>query len=184
MIKLKKEIVPGKDLSQKDLDTINLYRKIRLGRTSIWDHENNNGFEERTFFLVKDVKGELLSFATLKSIKIYIQQKEYEIWGIQAVISVVQGKGYGKELIKFINEFVIKSGITMVGFCEKNNTEFYKKCGCDIFPDGCKYFVYVNNNGERYTDDPGDVFYTNGAEEFMDKVVDNKLEVIHYVPHW
>lgn len=184
MTEIHTEIISGKELLQKDLDIINKYRKIRLNRSSIWDHTNNSGFEERTFFLVKNSFDKLLSFGTLREIKIFINKKQYSIWGIQAVISIEQGKGYGKILLTSIQKFVKDSGITMVGFCEKYNTDFYRKCGCEIFLDGCKYFIYINKKGERYSDEPGDVFYINGKDLFMDSVVKNKSEVIHYIPHW
>ena len=42
----------------------------------------------------------------------------------------------------------------------------------------------INENGERFTDEPGDAFYLNGNDKFMDEVVAKQMEVIHYVPHW
>jgi len=180
---MKIEIIPGKEVTQLDLDLINKYRKIRLDRTSVWNHETNNGFEERTFFLVKD-NNQLMSFGTLKPIKLYVDKNEFEILGIQAVVSIVQGKGYGKILLEAIINFVNKSGKTMIGFCNTKNSEFYRKCGCKIFEDGYKYFIYVDNKGERLLGDPGDIFYINGKDNFMDKVAKNKIEVSHYVPQW
>lgn len=184
MNELHTEIISGKDVSQADLDVINEYRRIRLDRTSTWDHVDNPGFEERTFFLVKNSNNQLLSFGTLRPVKIYIETQEYTIWGIQAVISVVQGKGYGKLLMHSIKEFVEESGITLIGFCEKKNSEFYKKSGCSVFEDGCDYFVYLKESGERILDTPGDVLYINGKDRFMDEVIRSKKEVIHYISHW
>src|SRR5690606_23615015 len=91
--------IKGKDLSQRDLNMINRYRRVRLNRTSVWDHKENNKFHDRTFFLAKDGKY-LLSFGTLRTVSIYIDEKPYDIWGLQAVISVIQGKGYGKALMQ------------------------------------------------------------------------------------
>lgn len=106
-MKISTEIIIGKDLKQEDLDLINEYRKIRLDRSSTWDHQNNNYFHDRLFFLVR-IDNKLVSFGTLRPIKIYVDNEEIEIMGIQAIISIVQGKGYGKvlmqEMIKYANE--------------------------------------------------------------------------------
>ena len=174
--------ISGKVLAQEDLDLINQYRKIRLDRTSEWDHKTNNGFEERTFFLVKD-NNKLVSFGTLRPIKIYIDNKEYEILGLQAVISIVQGKGYGKILMHSIKDYANSLGKTVIGFCERKNAEFYRKSGFNVWENGNQNFIYTTDNGKELTN-KGDVVYHSGNENFMESVVGNKLFVKHFIPHW
>jgi len=113
-------IKSGKELTLEELNIINKYRNLRLGRTSIWDHKNNIGFEERTIFMLKENE-EIKSFCTIRPIDIFVKEKKYRIWGLQAVVSIDQGKGYGRMLMRSVQEYTYKTGKTLVGFCEEKN---------------------------------------------------------------
>lgn len=177
------QVISGDKITQDDLNLINEYRNIRLGRSSIWDHVDNNGFHERTFFLVKD-DSQLVSFCTLRSISVYLDENEYQILGLQAVISIVQGKGYGKALMQLVKNYAHEHAKTVIGFCEKTNADFYRKSGLQVFDDGCEVFAYIQPDGKEYYDCPGDVIYLNGKDNFMSRVSKQRLKVKHYIPHW
>lgn len=179
---LKIEKVMGVELEQDDLEIINKYRKIRLGRSKPWEHIKNNHFHDRLFFLVRDAN-KLVSFGTLRPIKIYIDTKEVEIMGIQAIISVVQGKGYGKFLMQQMIKHAETDILTLVGFCEHKNAEFYLKSGLEVFKDKNLNFVFVQDNGEEYTEEGDVIFYSAEDTIVKDSILDNK-KIIHYVPHW
>lgn len=176
------DIVSGKEVTKADLELINKYRKIRLNRTSIWDHNINTGFEERTFFLVKD-SGELVSFGTLRPVKIYIDNKEYEILGLQAVISIMQGKGYGKILMHSIKDYAEEENKTVIGFCERKNSEFYRKSGFNVWENGNWNFIYIDTNGNEQAAE-GDVVYYSKNQNFIKTIQKGNLYVKHFIPHW
>lgn len=133
-MKITTEIINGKELNQSDLDLIDEYRQIRLGRDKAWDHNINNHFHDRIFFLVRD-GGNLVAFGTLRNIKLTIENKEIEVMGIQAIISIVQGKGFGKVLMQSMIKYAEENKLILVGFCEHKNAGFYIKSGLEVFED-------------------------------------------------
>ncbi len=179
---ISKETVIGKELKQEDLDLINEYRKIRLGRSSIWDHQNNNYFHDRLFFLVRD-DNKLVSFGTLRPIKVYIDDNEIDIMGIQAVISIIQGKGYGKILMQEMVKYADQNQLTLVGFCEHKNAEFYTKSGLEVFENKNLNFIFVKENGEEYTEEGGVIYYSAENSDIKDALLNNK-KIKHFIPHW
>lgn len=179
---MKAEIVYGKDLKQKDLDLINIYRKIRLDRTSTWDHQINNYFHDRLFFLVKD-NNNLVSFGTLRPIKIYLGEQELDIMGIQAVISIFQGKGYGKMLMQEMIKYANNKNLILVGFCEHKNAGFYIKSGLEVFENKNINFIYVMDDGVEYTEE-GDVIYYSASGSEIKEALDYNKKIKHFVPHW
>lgn len=176
------EIIIGKDLKQEDLDLINEYRKVRLARSSTWDHVNNNYFHDRLFFLVRD-DNKLVSFGTLRYIKVYVHNKEIDIMGIQAVISIVQGKGYGKILMQEMIKYADQNHLTLVGFCEHKNAEFYIKSGLEVFENKNLNFVYIKENGQEYTEE-GDVIYYSTKDSVIKQTLLGNNKIQHYIPHW
>ncbi len=176
------EILTGKDLKQEDLDLINEYRKIRLDRSSTWDHQNNNYFHDRIFFLVRD-NNKLVSFGTLRAIKVYIDNQEIDIMGIQAVISIIQGKGYGKVLMQEIIKYADQNQLILVGFCEHKNAEFYIKSGLEVFESKNLNFIFVKENGEEYTEEGDVIYYSVNDSTIKDALISNK-KVKHLIPHW
>lgn len=179
---IKTEIISGKDLKQEDLDLINKYRKIRLDRTSTWDHQNNNYFHDRLFFLVKD-NNELVSFGTLRPIKVYVDKNEVDIMGIQAVISIIQSKGYGRILMQSMIKYADNNKLILVGFCEHKNAEFYIKSGLEVFENKNLNFIYVMDDGEEYTEE-GDVIYYSADGSEIKEALDHNKKIKHFVPHW
>lgn len=179
---IKVEIISGKDLSQENLDLINKYRKIRLDRISIWDHQSNNYFHERLFFLVKN-NNKLVSFGTLRSIKIYIDKQEIEIMGIQAVISIIQGKGYGKILMHEMIKYAEENKLILVGFCEHRNAEFYIKSRLEVFENKNLNFVFVKENGEEYTEEGDVIYYSANGSNIKEALLKNE-KIKHFIPHW
>lgn len=176
------EILNGSKLTQQDLDLINEYRKIRLNRSSIWDHTRNNYFHDRLFFLVRH-DNKLVSFGTLRPIKVYIDKQEIGIMGIQAVISIVQGKGYGKHLMQEMVKYADKNNQILVGFCEHKNAEFYLKSGLEVFVGHNLNFISVNTDGEEYTEE-GDVIYYSGKDSTVKEAILQNKRITHYIPHW
>lgn len=175
-------IITGKDLKQEDLDLINEYRRIRLDRSSAWDHHKNNYFHDRLFFLVRN-DGNLVSFGTLRPIKVYVDNNEVNIMGIQAVISIVQGKGYGKTLMQEMIKYADQNQLVLVGFCEHKNAEFYIKSGLEVFENKNLNFIFIKDNGEEYTEE-GDVIYHSIKDFAIKDALLKDVKIKHYIPHW
>lgn len=176
------QILYGRDINQRDLDRINEYRKIRLDRDNVWDHLANNFFHSRLFFLVRD-NSELVAFGVLKLIEVFIGGQKIDIQGIQSIISIVQGKGYGKALIHNMINYAKEKNLILVGFCEPHNSEFYQKSGLEVFPGKNTSFIHEKENGETYTEE-GDVIYFSGSNDIIKTTLLAGKEIRHKVSHW
>lgn len=70
-----------------------------------------------------------VAYLNLVRILMTINGQEVDGWGVGNVCSSVKGKGYGRELMKFTNEFILNShGIGLL-FCKKPLVAFYSLCG-------------------------------------------------------
>ena len=181
-MKIITEIINGAELNQSDLDLINEYRRIRLGRDTTWDHDKNNHFHDRTFFLVRE-EGNLVAFGTLRNIKLFIEKKEIEVMGIQAIISIIQGKGFGKVLMKSMIKYAEENKLILVGFCDHKNAGFYIKSGLEVFENKNTSFIFIQENGEEYTED-GDVIYFSASDSQVKDALMNGKKIKHFIPHW
>ncbi len=176
------EIIQGNKVTNEDLELINKYRKIRLSRDRVWDHKINNEFHDRTFFLVRD-NNQLVAFGTLRDIKIYINDIEVTIKGIQAIISIIQGMGYGKYLMQNMIKYAINNNLILIGFCERKNKEFYIKSGLEVFEDKNLNFIYINEKLEEYSEE-GDVIYYSKENNIVREAIVSNIKIKHFIPHW
>jgi predicted GNAT family acetyltransferase len=176
------EIALGKQLTNADLETINEYRLLRLQRPNAWDHAINNHFHDRTFFLVRD-DGVLVSFGTLRSLQIYIDGKQVEVMGVQTIVSIIQSKGYGKILMQEMIKYADEHSLTLLGFCDPHNRDFYLKSGVEVFPEKGANFIYINELSEERTQ-PGDVIYYSASGNEVKEAILADKKIKHFIPHW
>ncbi len=179
---IKIETVQGSDLAQSDLDVVNQYRKILFNRDNVWDHQTNNYFHDRIFFLVR-ADNKLVAFGTIRPIALKIENEEVEIMGIQAVSSIEQRKGYGKVLMQEMTKYADENNKTLVGFCVPENAEFYIKSGLQVFPGKNLNFYHVEEDGSEYSED-GDVIYYSSVNNKVKEAIQNNKKITHQVPHW
>jgi len=147
------------------------------------ERKNKKSFYYDIVFLLKNGK-DLLAFGRLRSISLYKEKERYDIWGIATIVSVERRKGYGKELMKAIKNFIEKNKKTSIGFCGEKNSGFYEKCGFNILKNGQKHFVYVDESDKSHYEQ-GDVIYKKGSDNLIDLLLkDNNLVLRHYIPPW
>lgn len=179
---LKTEFIWGKDLTSKDFNLINAKRTEIFGKTP-WNYESNNFFLERLFSVLK-LNEDILAFAMLIPVELHIDENKYSIWGISTVASVEPGKGFGKMLMNAVKNFANKDNKIIVGSCVAKNTEFYRKCGYEIWEEGQKYFVYATDQGQEQLDEEGVIYFYLDQQDIIKNARNSNKMIYHYFPHW
>ena len=177
------EIKKGKELSKKEIDIMEKARIKEYG-------ENTKDFKkyelDSIFFFVKD-DGQIVSFGMLKPITISYLNRIYKILGIGNILSIKKGGGYGRELINFMIDYLRKKGKTGLGFCGKDNSKFYEKCGLKVKKDLALRFRYryaTVEEEKRELEEGGDGIYFEGKDGFIKKILSTKSLAYMGVPFW
>lgn len=180
-------IKEGRELTKNELELINLWRKKEFNSKSVIEPKEGDDNWNKKYFLLLNGDSVLVAFARLHEIELEFMGERYHILGISTLIAVEKGKGYGKELVLKMMDYIRGVGKTGIGFCNKKLTEYYRKCGFGTIVDGTLRFLYKDEKGELFNDPwgGGDVIYVEGEDGLMKKVLDNpEIEVTSYRKHW
>lgn len=175
------KIINGKEISEKDLNIIKK-RRLEINKNTTWHLATHESLSDRMFFLTYD-NNNLVSFGTVKPIKIYIDNHEIEILGIQSVTSIIEGKGYGKILMEQIVKYGQLQKKDLLGFCTTDTLGFYEKCKFNIYRNVPENFYYIDKDGSEIGS-CSHVIYLEFGEKFMDDVIKNNKKVTYRVPRW
>ncbi|MDO8610558.1 MAG: GNAT family N-acetyltransferase [bacterium] len=157
----------GSELTDSELAQINdaLLREFKVSLPS------RDQLKDRLFFLLKQGNTILAMGALLEVRPVIFDEKEYVIYGFVNVVANEKGKGYGKQVITAMKEYLTTYDKTGLGFCMLNNKRFYEKCGFNIETTSTQRFVYTKG-AERITNQDGQIiFYQDSSDNFMKKVL-------------
>ncbi|MBI4097457.1 MAG: GNAT family N-acetyltransferase [Candidatus Levybacteria bacterium] len=165
-------IKPGVDLSSDELNQI----KEALFREFKYLLPPRNQLGNRLFFLLID-KAKILSMGALKKVKpVIFNGEEFSLLGFVSVVANEKGKGYGKQVVMAMRDYLTSNNISGIGFTMPKNRGFYEKCGFSIEVSSTQRFVYKKGN-ENITNQDGQViFYLDSSDRFMEKVLANPSE--------
>jgi hypothetical protein len=137
---------------------------------------------DRLYFLLVVTETEkILASGHLKPIHPMIFNHEtFSFLNIGGIIANEKGKGYGKQIMMAIREYLISCDRTGLGFCFPNNQGFYEKCGLKVDTISTKRFVY-RNGGERRTAEGQYILYQDSSDRFMEKFLSNVEQEV-FVP--
>jgi hypothetical protein len=182
------EIITDQKLPEKYMKLMNLHRIKHFGRKNIKDFKKDYWPGAKFCFLIDNNK--ILAFCGLRKITICYKNKKYNILGICNVISVINGKGYGKILIQRVINYVTKQSKTALGFCDQKNTLFYKNAGLNIKTNFSLRFALKHPKTNKLKfDKPSDGIFINGKDNLIKKISSNKELAYYYLPdikdpHW
>ena len=98
---------------------------------------------EKLFFLLKraDV---ILAIGGLMEVKpVIFDKEEFVVYGFVDVVANEKGRGYGKQVLKAMSDYLRAHDKTGLGFCMLKNKPFYEKCGFQIETASTHRFVYI-----------------------------------------
>ena len=149
--------------------------------------KNRKLIANEVFFILYGSEKEILSSGRLRPINgVSFLGKLYNIQGISDIVSVIERKGYGKAIMHAIHKYLNRRKQTGVGFCTRDVTPFYPKCGFKVVEDLTERFIHKNTKGKIIRDEVHiDVLYLSGNDGFMEKLLKHpKKTVLIPCPHW
>lgn len=173
----------GRKLSKKEINLMNQQRIKEYG-------ENTKDFKKNEldsiFFFVKD-NGKIVSFGMLKPVAINFAGKNYKIFGIGNMISIIKGKDYGRTLVAGMISYLKKYDKTGLGFCENKVSGFYEKVGLKVKKNLARRFRYryaTKEEERKELEEGGDGIYYESRDRFIKKVLSTKSLVYLDIPFW
>lgn len=167
----------GKELTPREVEEVNEAKAREWHIPPMGDHQ----ISISTFFHLRNEKGDLLSLVQLIDIpKFVFNGEDFSLTGIGGMISNIKSKGFGKELLQGVIDYLKKKDLTTFGFCDDDTSSFYSKSGLNIVPNLTKKFVYYGSNGQRKVNTKElNVMFYEGSDRFISKILKlNPKEVI------
>lgn len=180
------QIIKEKDLPQEEaINIVQIWTNAFGDGKKIDENKKIKFKKEELFFIIRDQKNEILAVGCLKSVNIKFLKKVYQIKGIGGIVSLIQGKGYGKILMQEIRKYLEKKNFMGIGFCTRKNNPFYKKCNFFVEDDLIHRFVYKNDNGDLHHNPDGDddVLYFNDKYSLIQQIISSPKAKV-YIPFW
>ena len=173
--------------------TVQTLRRIRkvwqdaFPGEEIPEMKNRKFVANEVFFILYGSEKEILSSGRLRPINgVSFLGKLYNIHGISNIASAVESQGYGKAIMHAMYKYLMQRKQTGIGFCTRDITPFYPKCGFKVVEDLTERFIYKNTKGKIIRDEVHiDVLYLSGSDGFMEKLLDHPKENV-LIPclHW
>lgn len=121
------EIIAHRELQLQQLDSIIAIKSVAWPYSYI-EHQNwiENHLKPEDLHVLFKRGNEVLAYLNLVDIEVVLNDKLVKCWGVGNVCSKERGKGYGVELMKKVNEFILHSHRVGVLFCKDPLLKFYK----------------------------------------------------------
>ena len=160
-------IKKGAELTKREIDEINT-AKAREFKIPPMPEEQK---KKTLFFLLKEGErllalGELIPIEPIK-----FNTETFFVLGIGGIVANEKRKGYGREIMNAIKDYLKAHDKTGVGSCGLHNKVFYEKCGLGVDVSSFKRFVF-REKGKKIINTADDcVIYQDGSDRFMEKVL-------------
>jgi len=137
------------------------------------------------FLLLGDKK--ILAVGELISVRpINFNGETFFILGIGGVLANEKRKGYGRQIMTAIKDYLITKNKTGVGFCRLQNKGFYEKCGFNVDETSIKRFIFQQESQKITNSGDHCVLYLDVSDHFMQKVLSchDKEVILPRPPDW
>lgn len=168
-------IKSGRELSQSEIDQINQAeaREFKAPPRQAKDFKTAQFFyslmAERILAMGKLIPVEPVNF----------NGEVFSVLGIGGILAEEKGKGYGKQIMIAIKDYLVTKNKTGVGFCALRNKGFYEKCGFNVDITLIKRFIFLKDNDKITNSGDDCVLYLDASDHFIEKVLLNpSMEVM------
>ena len=173
-------IKEGKFVSK---DFIKIFDKAKQKEFGAGPIKDFSKYHKDIFFILK-INKKVVSFGQLRPREINYLGKKYNILGLSNIISLKKGKGYGKILMKHLLNYLKQKKKVGIGFCERKNDGFYKKCDLIVKKNLSKRFYFKpKNKAEKdylkyFWKKDCDIIYFDKNRKIMPKILSTKSKVL------
>ena len=176
-------IVSGSDLTQNDLDSINLLRKREFNADIPISPKPDNESWTDKFFFANDPTGGVLAFGILRVTRVDFRQKTYSVFEFNALIATVKKKGYGGLLLNKIREYAKLQGKTLLGFCTSELIPFYLNAGLETITAETNRFAFYQDRQSFPGETLGEAVFVSGLDGLIEEMRKYPKETAYIVRH-
>ncbi len=94
----------------------------------------------------------------------------FSLLDIGEVIANEKGKGYGKQVVCTLREYLLSSDTVGLGFCFPQNQGFYEKCGLKVDTLNTRRIIYRSRAG-RQTAEGQCILYQDSRAHFLETLL-------------
>ena len=176
-------VISGRDIPKETL------RKLQRMWLTVFDVHNplwkrdEELLPNDVFFIVYSGK-RIMSAGRLRSISLTFRGKRYGIQGIADIASVVKNRGFGTLVMKSMHDYLMKGEETGIGFADKENASFYRKCSFKVNPDIRARFYYRDKEGRLRTVEDEVVIYLERDELIKEILKHPESKVLSPIYFW
>jgi N-acetylglutamate synthase-like GNAT family acetyltransferase len=128
-----------------EIDSKFIPQILKAWGISEWIDMSNEQFVEKfsdsEFHIVLD-NNEIVSVLRIyKNFSFNVNEKVYNIPEMVGLVSIVEGRGYGKFLLENMKKNLVERNVECIGFCFEHNRGFYSKCGIEVMEGKAKFFL-------------------------------------------
>src|SRR3989344_6616864 len=163
-------IVSGSDLTQNDLDSINLLRKREFNADIPISPKPDNESWTDKFFFAKNPIGSILAFGILRVTRVDFHQKTYFVFEFNALIATAKRKGYGALLLNKIKEYAKLQERTLLGFCTSELIPFYLRAGLETIIAETNRFAFYQDRQSFPGETPGEAVFVSGPDGLIEEM--------------
>jgi hypothetical protein len=175
-----------------DMVPPNTLQRISEIFLSIWPEDlplplvDKNILAQDTFFLVNNSStGEILSAGRLRPVVLSLAGRKVDVCGIADIVAVKKRQGYGGILMNGIREYLKQCRTPGIGFCDRENSPFYRKIGFYVDPDLIGRFAYPVPGGiPKRNTDADDVILSKDDPALVDEIRGTVGDIAINRPFW
>ena len=172
----------GEELTRSEIDQINRAKAREFKASPL----QAKVLKTTQFFLLLD-GDTILALGKLIPVEpVVFNGETFSILGIGGILSNEKDKGYGKQIMTAIKDYLISKNKTGVGFFGPQNRVFYEKCGFNVDTTSSVRFIFKKDGKEINDPDGSCVLYLDASDNFMKKVLSNPSEkvILPRPPNW
>ena len=173
------EITLEINLSEDLLKQINLARLNEFGDPPL-EREN---ITDSVFVNVLS-GNELVATARLFPIeKVMFEDQKYSVMGINGIVALKKGAGYGRKLIGGISDYLSKNDKTGIGFCIPSNKGFYEKSNFGVDTLTVNQFRFDEQYGKVKLETTDIVIFQEGSDKLISKLRTHPGSLVFFPCH-
>lgn len=169
----------GSDLGTGVLEEINKAKNREFGDDPLTENE----LQDSIFFLLY-ADDKLAAFGRLFSIDgVKFEGKDYSLYGINGIVSLEKGKGYGRQVMNAMSNYLVSRDRSAIGFCRPEVRGFYEKCNYLLDVDTVPQFRFPVEFGKESLNDDDTVVYYEGFDGLMAKLRAQPEQEVYFPCH-
>lgn len=114
---------------------------------------------------------------------VVFEDQKYSVMGINGIVALKKGSGYGRKLLKAISDHLSKNDKTGIGFCIPSNRGFYEKCNFGADTLTVNQFRFDKQYGKEELEETDIVIFQEGSDHLITKLRTHPGSLVFFPCH-